>query len=642
MSPSSLSKIVCPKEVIQPPSVSEETPFDPTLVRPAQRLAGEALWISQRLRPDISHAVGIVCSLVGRMPHQALQIGRRILAYLQATKRLALDLRAARGVNDLEIFSDASFAPAGMHSYGGLVFCYKGAVVLWKAYKIPTIALSSAEAELVTAAEGTILGRSLHAALTELSESQVQLLLHVDNQAAITIPGGGGSQRTRHLRVRGACIRQLIDENQLQIRHCPGEFQRGDLLTKPLPSARLAELRELVGLVEGNGPGSAVARIAATEEIQGEGLDPEEGRVDSIQRAPRSVAHHEQRARVGVIQQCLLALISLDQVQGSFGAKTGTKPDLQVESSIELYIVVVLIGLSVVCLWEGAKSCCPSRQQASNQEARVSTAKEERRIRRVERAVARALEDEGLVRRRPASVTSGISSACSSGSAPAAEDAGQDPLSMPGSGGRISAFRRLTPEGLTPPSPDTRILLNRLEREAASEASRSVSSSPEQGPVSGLRNAETAFAATVSGGFGLRGQAGGQGFVLAPTSRRERQPQAVGSSGIAQGIPVLSPRCPGQASASSAQARQDSEGASPVSASRPLDSSNQSRIQGRVDVATQTSAVMVFSEQDSALITVQGSSLHDKRCKAVQKAKAPQHRRPCSFCLNCVDPSDIA
>ena len=96
----------------------------------------------------------------------------------------------------------------------------------------------------------TVLGRSLQAALSEFTGGELKLVLHVDNLAAITLASGGGSQRTRHLRVRSACIRQLVDTNQLVVQHCPGEYQRGDLLTKALPSARLAELRDLVGLVQ--------------------------------------------------------------------------------------------------------------------------------------------------------------------------------------------------------------------------------------------------------------------------------------------------------------------------------------------------------------------------------------------------------
>ena len=42
----------------------------------------------------------------------------------------------------------------------------------------------------------------------------------------------------------------MVDTHQLVVQHCPGEYQRGDLLTKALPSARLAELRDLVGLVQ--------------------------------------------------------------------------------------------------------------------------------------------------------------------------------------------------------------------------------------------------------------------------------------------------------------------------------------------------------------------------------------------------------
>ena len=71
--------------------------------------------------------------------------------------------------------------------------------------------------------------------------------LCLDNTAAIAFVNGSGSQRTRHLKVRGYKIRQLI-QSGWTVSHCPGEYQKADLLTKALPSVRLQFLCRLLQL----------------------------------------------------------------------------------------------------------------------------------------------------------------------------------------------------------------------------------------------------------------------------------------------------------------------------------------------------------------------------------------------------------
>ena len=86
--------------------------------------------------------------------------------------------------------------------------------------------------------------------------------LLVDNLAAIVLAEGGGSTRTRHLRVRGSFIKDLIKANELIPEHCPGDVQLADILTKILAGPRHQALCELLGL----GLPTQVARIAPDEQ----------------------------------------------------------------------------------------------------------------------------------------------------------------------------------------------------------------------------------------------------------------------------------------------------------------------------------------------------------------------------------------
>ncbi|CAE7279390.1 RE2, partial [Symbiodinium microadriaticum] len=147
------SKIVCPKEILMRESEVIQ-PFDEQAIKAAQKVAGECLWLSQRTRIDIAFSTTVLCSKVSRDPHGAIEIGRRIIHYLHHTKDFKLHLKPVKGVAPLRVFTDASFAPLGQHSYGGHVVEVKGVPALWKASKQQLISLSSSEAELIQAVEG--------------------------------------------------------------------------------------------------------------------------------------------------------------------------------------------------------------------------------------------------------------------------------------------------------------------------------------------------------------------------------------------------------------------------------------------------------------------------------------------------------
>ena len=79
---------------------------------------------------------------------------------------------------------------------------YRGVNALWKSKKQALVTLSTPESELVASCEAVVLGQSLEALVNELTPGPIRKRLQVDNTAAICLAEGGGSQRTRHLKVR--------------------------------------------------------------------------------------------------------------------------------------------------------------------------------------------------------------------------------------------------------------------------------------------------------------------------------------------------------------------------------------------------------------------------------------------------------
>ena len=203
--------------------------------------------------------------------------------------------------------------------------------------------------------------------LTVLEDLRVQCntaQLLLDNTAAMAFIGGSGGQRTRHLKVRGHKIRQLI-QSGWEIKHCPGEYQRADLLTKPLSAARMRFLRELLQLGDDETPEVLQER----EDIPA---------VRATSAAPAS---------------CMSALLVLLQVCACKGDEvepeegTATMP---IDWPWELAVLTLLVVLSTLFVWEASGAPC-RRRQAPVPEIRAVTVKE-RRAKKLQDRVAAAID----------------------------------------------------------------------------------------------------------------------------------------------------------------------------------------------------------------------------------------------------------
>ncbi|CAE7496106.1 unnamed protein product [Symbiodinium sp. CCMP2592] len=329
---STLSQIQAPRDMVTFEAFEGETPGTPEEIKAAQRLCGELLWLAQRSRPDICYVVSAMGSLLSRAAVRCAAIGMRLLAYLQQTRSLALTMKATS--SDLIAYSDSSFAPQGSRSFTGVVLSWKGAPVSWRAAKQPFTCLSTAECELVASIEALTMAKSLEAIIHQLDPMPRPIILGIDNQATIAIaqPSTTASWRTRHLRVRASYIHEQVESRQVKIQYIPGKDQWADLLTKSFPRQRLCELTKLWGFV------------------------------DRIHEASKKA----------VMKAMLMCMV----VQTS-RAQEINEP-LAINTSVELYVMILVLGIAVVGLWEFLWLCvdrCCTRPEETR------SAKKMRRLR---------------------------------------------------------------------------------------------------------------------------------------------------------------------------------------------------------------------------------------------------------------------
>eukprot|EP00439_Symbiodinium_sp_Y106_P051481 s2513_g6.t2 len=278
-------------------------------------------------------------SPISRAAPCCIVVGTKLLAYLQHTQEYALMICPVD--QDVTTYTDSSYAPEGGRSHSGVVVTWMGAPLSWRATRTPYVCLSTAASELTAAIEGLKMTMSLGAVLQEITRTDPLIHLAIDNQSTIAIakPNGSTSWRTRHLRVRSAFIREQIENKKVIVKYVKGQHQLADLLTKSFPRQRLEELVTLWGM----------------------------GRICK-----------------GAKATMLKAMIWCTMIQ----SVRASEPLALDTSSIEMYAVILVLGIAVVGLWEFAWLCvdrCCTRPEET---------RSARRMRRLRETIQRELDSQ--------------------------------------------------------------------------------------------------------------------------------------------------------------------------------------------------------------------------------------------------------
>ena len=112
------------------------------------------------------------------------------------------------------------------------------------------IALSSTEAEYISAASASREIVWLHDIVSELADSpSTPTPLKCDNQSAIALANSGVmNARTKHIDIRYHYVREAIENDIISLSYLHTNDQVADVLTKALPRVKLEYFRHLMGL----------------------------------------------------------------------------------------------------------------------------------------------------------------------------------------------------------------------------------------------------------------------------------------------------------------------------------------------------------------------------------------------------------
>ena len=224
-----------------PPSAQE--------LQDLQAFAGNFNWLATRTRPDLSYFTSLLSSSSTHQGKWSKELATKMLRYLAGSREQGIVLTAAGDEKDLKVYTDAGFAGASTKSQNGLVVLWGGSIVTWRSSRASLSALSTAEAELCSAALGWQVTEGIRYMLASLGVVVPSTTVLIDNSAALTAAQLGATWRTRYYAVRAQRLLEEGRRGTATLLYCPTLEMVADALTKLASKEVLAVFRDVMNSI---------------------------------------------------------------------------------------------------------------------------------------------------------------------------------------------------------------------------------------------------------------------------------------------------------------------------------------------------------------------------------------------------------
>ena len=216
-----------------------------------RQIVGSLLYLTAT-RPDIMFAASLLARYMHGPTKKHMGTAKRVLRYIQGT--LDYGIAYEKGKEAMLVGycdSDWSGCEDDMRSTSGYAFHLGSGVFSWASVKQSSVALSTAEAEYVSAAEATAQAVWLRFVLSDFGEEQVEATpILCDNTSAIAITKNPvHHHRTRHISRRFHFIRDALQNGEIDLLYCRTGEQNADIFTKALARDRFEYLRSKLGII---------------------------------------------------------------------------------------------------------------------------------------------------------------------------------------------------------------------------------------------------------------------------------------------------------------------------------------------------------------------------------------------------------
>ena len=205
-------------------------------------------------RLDIMLSVGMCARFQSAPKDSHLVAVKRILRYLVLTP--TLELWYPKGSTfELIGYSDSDWAgdKVDRKSTSGACQFIGRSLVSWSSKKQNSTALSTAEAEYISAASCCTQLLWMKQTLKDYGVSLGMVPLLCDNKSAIKIANNPLQHcRTKHIDIRHHFLRDDVANRDIELTHVGTMYQLADIFTKPLDEARFVNLRGELGILDPN------------------------------------------------------------------------------------------------------------------------------------------------------------------------------------------------------------------------------------------------------------------------------------------------------------------------------------------------------------------------------------------------------
>ncbi|CAL8151067.1 unnamed protein product [Prunus armeniaca] len=202
-------------------------------------------------RPDIMYASSLLARFMHCPTNRHYGTAKCVLRYVKGTLDYGLEyVKGRKSVLIGYCDSDWGGSVGDSKSTSGYAFTFGSGVFSWASVKQNCVALSTAEAEYISAAEVTTQAIWLRFVLEDFGELQTEATsLHCDNISAIAITKNPVfHQKTKHIDRRYHFIKDALQEEVIDLEYCPTNEQLADIFTKPLAKDRFNYLRGMLGV----------------------------------------------------------------------------------------------------------------------------------------------------------------------------------------------------------------------------------------------------------------------------------------------------------------------------------------------------------------------------------------------------------
>jgi hypothetical protein len=232
-----------------------QTPEDDEFMRdkPYVSAVGALMYLAIAMRPDIAHAVGVLCHFMSKPGTAHWKAAKHLFCYLRGSVNYHLTYTPDLSSSQLFMtYSDADHGgnPDNGRSTSAYVVKMGTGAVSWMLRLQSIVALSTTEAEFISAVSAGQEIVWMHSFLGKLGYSfDAPLLLLVDNQSAIQVARNPEHhRRMKHLDLRFFWLRDMVNSGVIAVHYIPTADMAVDLLTKALARVKVAAALPQLGL----------------------------------------------------------------------------------------------------------------------------------------------------------------------------------------------------------------------------------------------------------------------------------------------------------------------------------------------------------------------------------------------------------